>query len=95
MLADLGKPADAEQQYQQAVAIRERLVSELPDLLQYQVNLGGTCCNIGTLLSSTGRPADSLEWFDKAVRALSTVYKQDPQSYVAKQFLRNSYSSAR
>jgi tetratricopeptide (TPR) repeat protein len=58
---------------------------------EYQIVLGGSYCNFGNLVSASGRPNDSLVWFDKAIRALTAVYQQDRRLDVAKQFLRNSH----
>src|SRR5262245_55309647 len=57
----------------------------------YQVALGGLACNFGLLVSATGKPGDSLVWFEKAIRTLTAVHEQDRRLAVARDFLRRSY----
>jgi tetratricopeptide (TPR) repeat protein len=64
---------------------------DFPAVPQYQLGLGGSCCNLGNLVLGGGRPSESLEWYEKAIRTLTAVYEQDRRSVVAKQFLRNSH----
>jgi tetratricopeptide (TPR) repeat protein len=91
-LACLGKRPEAEVQYRQALAIREKLAADFPDVPQYQIDLGGICCNLGHLVRDSGRPSDSLPWFEKAIRTLSVVYEKERQLVEAKEFLRNSHA---
>ena len=91
LLTHLGKRPEAEEQYRKALAIREKLAAEFPAVPQYQVDLGGSYCNLGRLVSNSGQPGESLEWFEKAIRTLTAVYEQDRRSVAARQFLRNSH----
>jgi serine/threonine protein kinase len=91
VLTDTRKLPEAEEQFQKAVIVREKLAADYPAVSQYQVKLGGSYLNLGLLIRHVGRPRDSLEWFSKANRTLRTVYKEDPRSALAKQFLRNSH----
>jgi tetratricopeptide (TPR) repeat protein len=59
----------------------------------YRVGLGGLCCNLGILVSASGRPNDCLVWFDKAILTLTPVYELDRGFAVPGQFLRNSYAA--
>ena len=59
---------------------------------EYQIDLGGSFCNFGELVRKSGRPSDSLLWFDKAIRTLAAVYEQERRLVVAKRFLRNSHA---
>jgi tetratricopeptide (TPR) repeat protein len=88
LLTGLGKRPEAEQECRKALAIRERLVAEFPTVPQYRVDLGGSYCNLGFL---NGQPAESLEWFEKAIRTLTAVFEQDRRLVLAGQFLRNSH----
>src|SRR5262249_15372256 len=38
-----------------------------------------------------GKPADSLPWYDNAVRALTGVHQRDPRGAAVRLFLRNSH----
>jgi tetratricopeptide (TPR) repeat protein len=59
----------------------------------FRVDLGGIYCNFGILVRDGGQPAESLEWFEKAIHTLRAVNEQDRQSAVAKEFLRNSHQN--
>src|SRR5262249_54819409 len=84
-------PAEAEQQHRHALALREKLAADSPAVPQYQVELGGSCCNLGNLVRNSGRPDESLLWYEKAIRALTGAYEQDRLPAQARQFLRNSH----
>jgi tetratricopeptide (TPR) repeat protein len=88
----LGKGPEAEQQYRQALALYEQLAADFPGVGQYQIDLRGSSGNLGTLIRDGGRPGDSLVWFEKAIRTLTTVYEQDRRVVQARQVLRNSYA---
>src|SRR5262249_14426993 len=64
-----------------------------PAAPQYQVALGHNYCNFGILVADEGHPADSLPWFDRAIRTLTPVYEQDRRHVTAKEYLRASYGS--
>jgi tetratricopeptide (TPR) repeat protein len=91
LLAGLGKGPEAERQYRQALALQEKLAADSPAVPQHQIDLGGSCCNLGNLVRKGDRPEDSLVWYEKAIRTLTAVYEQDRQLAVAKEFLRNSH----
>jgi tetratricopeptide (TPR) repeat protein len=91
VLDGLGQRPEAERQHRQALALREKLAADFPVVPKYQIDLGGTCCNLGNLVREGGRPGDSLEWYDKAIRTLTAVYDQDRRLAEAKWFLWNSY----
>jgi tetratricopeptide (TPR) repeat protein len=87
----LGQRAEAEQQLRKGLAIKEQLVAEFPAVPAYRVELGGSYCNLGSLLSGGGQPSDGLEWFDKAIATLAPVHEREPRDVTARQFLRNSH----
>jgi tetratricopeptide (TPR) repeat protein len=58
---------------------------------EYRVELGGTYCNLGNLVRDSGKPADSLAWFHKAIDTLRPLHEQEPRAVMARLFLRNSY----
>jgi tetratricopeptide (TPR) repeat protein len=91
LLKDLAKWPEAEQQLRQALAIQQKLAADLPAVPQYQIDLGGGYCNLGNLLRASGRPGESLVWYDKAIRTLTAVHEQERQVVQAKEFLRNSH----
>jgi tetratricopeptide (TPR) repeat protein len=91
VLAGLGKRAEAEQQYRQALALYEQLAADFPAAPQYQIDLGMASCNLGVLIATGGRPGKSLAWFAKAIRILTAVHDQNRRLVLARHFLRNSH----
>jgi hypothetical protein len=51
----------------------------------------GSSCNYGHLVRDQGRPADSLEWYDKAINTLTPVQAKEPRDVAARSYLRNSH----
>ena len=70
-----------------------RIVHEFPETSNIRVSLGSTYCNFGHLVAlGQGRPADSLTWFDQAMRTLQPVVERDPRMAVPRQILRNAHA---
>ena len=67
------------------------LVVDFPAVPQYRVDLGGSYCDFGRLVKSSGQPAESLEWSEKAIRTLTILYEEDRRLVPARTFLRNSH----
>ena len=65
----------------------------IPGGAEYRVELGGSYCNFGHLIGIGSQPAQSLEWFEKAIRTLTAVYEQDRRLVLARQFLRISHEN--
>jgi tetratricopeptide (TPR) repeat protein len=84
---ELGKHAAAVEDLRQAINLdppeQERAL--------FQVRLGGCYCNIGNGVRTGGKPADSLPWYDKAIRTLTPLSEQEPPPENAQRFLRTSY----
>ena len=93
LLAGLERRPEAEEQYRMALAIRQELAQEFPAVPGYRVDLGGTYGNLGRLVRDGGKPGESLEWFEKAIRTLTAVYEPDRRLVQARRFLRDSHSS--
>ncbi|SRR5258708_2121744 len=91
LLADLGKRAEAEKQYRQALAIREKLAADFPAVPAYQIRLGGSYKTYGNFVRDCGRTSESLGWFDKAIAILAPVHRAEPRDLLATQFLRYSH----
>ena len=91
LLGRLGQWLEAEEQYRKALAIQEKLAAQFRAIPEYQVELGGSYCNFGSLVRDRARTSESLDWFDKAIRALTAVYEQDHRLVLAKRYLRNSH----
>jgi tetratricopeptide (TPR) repeat protein len=91
LLEDLGKRDEARAEYEKALGLLKKLADAFPAVPRYQLDLGGGYCNLGILVSAEGKPADSLPWFDLAIRRLALVHEKDPRVATAKEFLRNSH----
>jgi tetratricopeptide (TPR) repeat protein len=91
LLTSQNQADKAAEQYRMALDIHQKLAAEYPAVPEYQLELGGGCCNFGHRLRESGKPAESLPWFDRAVAALSRVHQQNPRSVMPRLFLRNSH----
>jgi tetratricopeptide (TPR) repeat protein len=88
-----GRPAEARKKYREqvgearkmyllALAIQERLADKEPSTSEYQVDLAGTCNNLGNLIRDTdnvlaGRLPEALAWYRRAFDHLSKVRAAD------------------
>ena len=84
VLGHLKRPVEGTDQFEKAVALGERLVAEHPAVLPYQADLGLVYYYFANLLRSGDTPADSLEWYAKAIRTLTTAYAKDRQVFLTK-----------
>lgn len=91
LLIDLEKWPEAEQHLRKAVTFYEKQAAQFPGNQSFQIDLGRNYGNLGKAINERGKPTDSLEWFEKAIRALTAVYQKDRQSAMARQALRNSH----
>jgi tetratricopeptide (TPR) repeat protein/tRNA A-37 threonylcarbamoyl transferase component Bud32 len=91
LLADLGYRTQAEKEVGKSVALLEKLATDFPAVPDYRIRLGGSYGNLGNLIMTADHPADSLEWFQKAIDTLRPVHEQEPRNVKARQFLRDSH----
>jgi tetratricopeptide (TPR) repeat protein len=68
----LGDSRRAEEAYDQAVAVLEKLAGDFPAVPRYRYELAGTCNNLGDLLVSAGRPRDAEAVLTRSL----TLYEQ-------------------
>src|SRR5262249_12965533 len=73
LLLEIDRPAEAKKNVQQAIEIRRTLVKESPKSVPYRINLAGSLCNLGNLISRGGQPRESLAPHDEAVGLLQAV----------------------
>jgi serine/threonine-protein kinase len=66
--AELGRNADAQQVYGQALRLLEQLAQEHPDVTQYQDHLAWTYTNLGILQEQSGRRAEAERSYEEARR---------------------------
>ncbi|HTU91569.1 MAG TPA: choice-of-anchor C family protein [Gemmataceae bacterium] len=74
-----GRLAEALQDHQKALTIREMLVRLNPDDADAQRDLGGTLNNIGTVLGRKGRQAEALAMYRRAAEHAEVSFAQAPQ----------------
>ncbi len=91
LLVGLEEVEEARAEFQAALDLRKKLVEQFPAVPSYQIDLGGSYCNSGNRILMAGQAAESLPWFDLAVRTLKPVHDKEPRHVYAKQFLRNSH----
>jgi len=91
LLSHLGRRDAARTQHEAARDLQQKLTAAFPAVPNYQIDLGGSYCNLGNLVNVEGQPAESLNWFDLAIRTLTPVYENDRRAITARNFLRNSH----
>jgi tetratricopeptide (TPR) repeat protein len=92
LLTELGKYDEALAESQAARDIRTKLVEQYPAVPAYQIGLGLTYFNYGVVTIQSGKPAESLEWFDRAVRTLQPIHEHDPRDAIVRQTLQNCHT---
>ena len=92
VLSDLGRNPDAETAYREALALDRRLVEDFPSIPDHAVALAATNCNLGNLFQSTGRVAEAIDWYDKAIDGLEPIVTKEPRLVKARMFLRNGHA---
>ncbi|MGL4419947.1 MAG: protein kinase domain-containing protein, partial [Gemmataceae bacterium] len=78
VLWSAGQRAAAEEQSRRALALQKRLVENSPETLSHRVDLGRCQLAFADLLRDSDRPADSLEWYGKAIDALGAIFAKEP-----------------
>jgi hypothetical protein len=76
---ELGRPADALPDAQEALAIRRELAEANPDL--YRPNLAQSLSNLSSILAQLGRPADALLVTQEAVDVYRELADASPDLY--------------
>jgi len=78
VLLDLGKFAAAADHLEQALAMRQRLVTAEPASPAYQTDLAATLMGLAKLNQKTGRPERARQWWGQAVPILTRAIEQQP-----------------
>jgi serine/threonine protein kinase len=91
VLIELGRRDEARLEFELARDLHKRLAEQFPSIQAYQINLGMSYCNFGNLIRDEGQPAESLEWYQKAIDALRPIHQKERLDMPAKEYLRNSY----
>ena len=92
-LYTLGNRDAARKEYEAARGLYKQLADDFPAVPRHQVDLGGSYGNFGALVLGEGKPADSLRWFDLAIRTLTPVYEKESRDVKARRWLRNSHQN--
>jgi tetratricopeptide (TPR) repeat protein len=92
-LVNLGRPAEAEQAYRQALAIWERRKDTASVVPEDAISAAGTWCNLGNAIVAQGKPADAPDCYAQAIRTLTAVLEKNAGLARARLFLRNSHWS--
>ncbi len=90
VLRDRRLRSEAERNHQFALAIREQLIEQFPNISKYRLGLGGNYCDFGNFVK-TRSPLDSLTCFEKAETVLQVVLAEEPANLTGKSFLTNTY----
>ncbi len=87
------KLAEVLQSHQKGRALREGLVQEFPDDLEYRIALSSTLNNIGVLLSQQGHALDALAMYYRSVEHDEAAFSKAPQNLLYGRFLGITYSN--
>jgi tetratricopeptide (TPR) repeat protein len=68
---------EATTQYRDAMAITEKLAHDFPTNRAYAVELGSCYLFYATSLREGGRPAEALDWYDKAINTFESMHRRD------------------
>jgi eukaryotic-like serine/threonine-protein kinase len=91
VLDEQEKRDEAQVEYRAALDLQQRLAEQFPDVWAYKASLGDTFNDYARCLFNDGKPAESLQWFDSAIRILAPVYEKNPRNFSAKKSLTISY----
>jgi serine/threonine-protein kinase len=75
-----GKPAEALEAHEKALAIQQKLVEANPAVLRYRQELAKNHLNIGVVLEHMSKPAEALAAYEKALAIHKKVADADPSS---------------
>jgi tetratricopeptide (TPR) repeat protein len=78
LLMETGKPAEALQAFQKALAIQQKLADAHPAVAGYQSDLALSHNNIGTVLLRTGKPEEALTAWRKALAITQKLAETHP-----------------
>ena len=67
MLWSVGRPADAEREYRQALALKQKLVADAPANPDYRFHLAHSCLGLAYLLSANKRTREAEDFYRQAL----------------------------
>jgi hypothetical protein len=80
--------AEAEKAHRQALQLRERLVAEHPEVVDYKVELGWTLGALGSLYASHGKSKEGRQYLERARKILRDVVDKYPDLVEAQRLLK-------
>ncbi len=83
----VGDEKRSEEAYRSGLEVREKLVADYPENLDYAVGLGGSRGSLGHVMRESERNAEAVDWYTKSIEVLEGARKKSPQSNTARQFL--------
>ena len=87
VLWQAGKPAEAEAEYRQALAIDQKLVDDHPGVPELRVRLAGSHEALGGLMSQTGKPGEAEAEYRRGLAVLRKIAENDPTNPRYRYFL--------
>jgi hypothetical protein len=93
VLMETGKMREAEQERRREMVVLEKHAA-IVGAPQVRIELGAAYINVAELLMRNDRPADSLEWTEKAIRIHTSEYEKNVKFIAAKQALAKTVTDA-
>jgi tetratricopeptide (TPR) repeat protein len=88
LLQATGRVADAEKAYRQALQLRERLVTEHPQVVEYKIDLGRTLGALASLYATQGKSEEGRQYLERARKMLREVVDKYPDLVEAQRLLK-------
>jgi tetratricopeptide (TPR) repeat protein len=85
-----GRLDEAEQMFDRAITLNEKLIKQQPHDLDLLVSAGGACCNLGNVFNDREVAQEALKWYARADERLSVVLSGQPEHPVARQYMANT-----
>jgi len=79
VLAESGKPTEAEAEYRKAMAVHQKLVDRDPAVIGFRAELANNLLDLGILLSETGRPAQSEAEYRRTIALYQKLIEDNPK----------------
>jgi tetratricopeptide (TPR) repeat protein len=78
MFQSAGRPADAEREYRQLIAIKEKLVADSPANPDYRFDLANSCVGLADLIRGNKRPREAEDFFRQALALFEKLAGEFP-----------------
>jgi tetratricopeptide (TPR) repeat protein/tRNA A-37 threonylcarbamoyl transferase component Bud32 len=87
LLAELGRRDEVEDHWRKALAIRDKLVTDFPDVQEHVLYRAETYYKIGHVMRNSGQPQEALDWYAKVVAALEPILAKEKRLALARRNL--------